>query len=90
MSAEKSRSCSLSTLMRTTALMLSRPLRSEQNDSTSPEAETQRAGGQRRGLESDLSQNDVRRREQTLIAILIKQTTSRGAEVEEVTTLPLL
>lgn len=36
-SAEKSRSCSLSTLIRTAALMCSRPLRSAQNDSTSPE-----------------------------------------------------
>lgn len=35
-SAEKSRSCSLSTLMRTAVLTCSRPLRSEQNDSTSP------------------------------------------------------
>lgn len=35
-SAEKSRSCSLSTLMRTTVLMCSRPLRLAQNDSTSP------------------------------------------------------
>lgn len=34
-SAEKSRSCSLSTLMRTTMLMCSRPARSAQNDSTS-------------------------------------------------------
>lgn len=35
-SAEKSRSCSLSTLMRTAVLTCSRPLRLEQNDSTSP------------------------------------------------------
>lgn len=35
-SPEKSRSCSLSTLMRTTVLMSSRPLRSEQKDSISP------------------------------------------------------
>lgn len=35
-SAEKSRSCSLSTLMRTAVLMSSRPLRSAQNASTSP------------------------------------------------------
>lgn len=39
-SAEKSRSCSLSTLMRTAALTCSRPLRSEQNDSTSPAGRT--------------------------------------------------
>lgn len=44
-SAENSRSCSLSTLMRTTALMFSRPLRSAQNDSTSAEAETEREEG---------------------------------------------
>lgn len=36
-SAEKSRSCSLSTLMRTTVLMWSRPLKFAQKDSTSPE-----------------------------------------------------
>jgi hypothetical protein len=34
-SAENSRSCNLSTLMRTTMLMCSRPARSAQNDSTS-------------------------------------------------------
>lgn len=70
-SAEKSRSCSLSTLMRTTLLMCSRPLRLVQNDSTSPGHQKRRQDG---GGVSERLLN-ICRRGQTFICEAVNVTT---------------